>query len=101
MFVAAAVAACGRLDFGVRADGGLGDVAIIVDAPAPANVAFVTSGTFTGNLGGLAGVDAKCNAAALSAGLTGMFVAWLSTPQTNAIDRIGSARLGAHRTASP
>jgi hypothetical protein len=40
---------------------------------------FVTSETFTGNLGGLQGADAKCQAAAFSAGLPGLFLAWLST----------------------
>lgn len=39
---------------------------------------FVTSQTFSGALGGLAGADAKCQAAASSAGLTGTFKAWLS-----------------------
>src|SRR5262249_33563181 len=49
---------------------------------------FVTSATFNGNLGGLAGADAKCDAAAQSAGLPGTFVAWLSDSHTDAISRV-------------
>jgi len=40
---------------------------------------FVTSAVFTGDLGGLAGADAKCQAAAESAAVPGLFRAWLST----------------------
>ena len=40
---------------------------------------FVTSETFSGNLGGYQGADDKCQAAASDAGLTGTFRAWLST----------------------
>lgn len=49
---------------------------------------FVTSATFSGNLGGLSGADAKCNAAAQSAGLAGTFVAWLSDSNADAITRV-------------
>lgn len=45
----------------------------------PKKVVFVTSHSFTGNLGGLDGADALCQAAALDAGLPGRFLAWLST----------------------
>ncbi len=41
-------------------------------------VVFTTSKKFPGNLGGLTGADAKCQAAAVAAGLTGTFKAWLS-----------------------
>ncbi|MCB9751905.1 MAG: DUF1554 domain-containing protein [Myxococcales bacterium] len=48
--------------------------------------AFVTSVTYNGNLGGVAGADAKCQTLALSAGLGGTWRAWLSddsaTPAT-------------------
>ena len=44
----------------------------------PPRVVFVTSQTFTGELGGLAGADAKCQALADAAGLPGTFMAWLS-----------------------
>ena len=40
---------------------------------------FVTSAVFTGDLGGRAGADAKCQAAAKSASAPGTFRAWLST----------------------
>jgi hypothetical protein len=53
---------------------------------------FVTSATFTGNLGGLTGADATCATAASAAGLPGTFVAWLSTSSVDAISRLGTAR---------
>jgi hypothetical protein len=40
---------------------------------------FVTNATFSGDLGGLAGADAKCQAAASAANLSGTYRAWLST----------------------
>jgi hypothetical protein len=52
---------------------------------------FVTTAAFAGNLGGLAGADAKCTAAAASAGLGGSFVAWLSDATTNAKDHVTGA----------
>jgi cysteine-rich repeat protein len=39
---------------------------------------FVTSTLFTGNLGGLNGADAKCQARAVAANVPGTFRAWLS-----------------------
>jgi hypothetical protein len=57
------------------ADGAAGDV---VTVPTHYRV-FVTSGMFTGNLGGLAGADAICMTAASSAKLGGTWMAWLST----------------------
>jgi hypothetical protein len=51
---------------------------------------FATSGSFTGNLGGLAGADTVCASYATSAGLTGTWVAYLSSSTTNAYDRITS-----------
>lgn len=41
-------------------------------------VAFVTSQAYSGNLGGLTGADAICQAHAQSAGLAGRYMAWLS-----------------------
>jgi hypothetical protein len=61
------------------------------EPPPPANVVqvFVTSGTpFLGDLGGLDGADAKCQADAAAAGLPGTWTAWLSDDTTNARDRI-------------
>ena len=40
---------------------------------------FVTSTVYTGSLGGLEGADAKCQSHAEAAGLTGTFMAWLSS----------------------
>lgn len=52
---------------------------------------FLTSTTYTGNLGGLAGGDAKCQARADAAKLGGTWRAWLSTATTSAADRIPDA----------
>jgi hypothetical protein len=49
---------------------------------------FVTSVKFDGNLGGLAGADAKCASAAAGANLPGEWRAWLSNGTTDALDRI-------------
>lgn len=57
----------------------------------PPNIMFVTSATFSANLGGLSGADAKCQAAATAGGLQGTYVAWLSTNSVNAIDRLSGA----------
>jgi hypothetical protein len=65
---------------------------VAIDAAAPANRVFVTSQSFDGALGGAAGADAKCAAAAAAAGLDGMFIAAVSTSTTNAIDRLAGAR---------
>lgn len=43
----------------------------------PQKTVFVTSETYTGNLGGPAGADAKCNNLAQEAGLYGIFKAWI------------------------
>jgi hypothetical protein len=40
---------------------------------------FVTAGMYTGNLGGIAGGNAKCQTEAANAGLPGTYKAWLST----------------------
>ena len=40
---------------------------------------FITSTAYDGNMGGLAGADAKCQAHATAAGLPGTYKAWLST----------------------
>lgn len=49
---------------------------------------FVTSAQYDGNLGGLAGADAKCQGLATTAGLGGDWRAWLSTSGIAAIDRV-------------
>jgi hypothetical protein len=52
---------------------------------------FITSDSFPGDLGGAAGADAKCSAAAGLATLGGAWKAFLSTSSVNAIDRIDDA----------
>jgi hypothetical protein len=54
-------------------------------------VVFVTSSTFEGDFGGILAGDFRCNAAALSAGLSGVFVAWLSSGAGDARDRVTGA----------
>jgi hypothetical protein len=49
---------------------------------------FITSGTDDGNLGGLTGADATCQAEATAAGLHGTFVAWLSSSTNDAYCRV-------------
>jgi cysteine-rich repeat protein len=44
----------------------------------PQKIIFVTSKTYNGNLGGLAGADAKCQDLAMAAKLPGTYMAWLS-----------------------
>jgi hypothetical protein len=48
---------------------------------------FVTSTTHKGNLGGLAGADAICQALAAAAGLPGTYMAWLSDNPTSPATR--------------
>jgi hypothetical protein len=59
---------------------------------APPNVMFTTSTTYSGNIGGLGGADAKCQERARAAGLSGSFIALLSTSQASAFSRIESAK---------
>jgi hypothetical protein len=67
-------------------------VALYVPPPPPTGdvvSVFVTRGKFDGNLGGLAGADDICQAAADAAELGGTdWTAWLSDSTGNAIDRI-------------
>jgi len=44
---------------------------------------FVTSTSWNGNLGGVSGANAKCQAAANSAGLSGTYKAWISTSSSS------------------
>ena len=52
-----------------------------------AKIVFATSGTYNGNLGGLAGADAKCQELADVAGLPGTYRAWLSDGTASVSDR--------------
>jgi hypothetical protein len=51
---------------------------------------FLSSVTYSGDLGGLEGADEKCNAVATAAGLGGQWMAWVSddVAGVDAIDRI-------------
>ncbi len=53
------------------------------------NFIFTTSGTFDGNLGGIAGADDKCRAAASN--LPGNYIAYISGSTTNAASRFSGA----------
>jgi hypothetical protein len=53
---------------------------------------FVTSTSYGGNLGGLAGADGMCAVAAARSGLPGHYVAWLATASASALSRLGNAR---------
>ncbi len=61
-----------------------------VDCPIP-NRLFVTARTFSGNLGGLVGADAKCQLAADGAALGGIWIALLGTSTTRAVARLGDS----------
>jgi hypothetical protein len=47
-------------------------------APTTPKIVFVTANTYNGNLGGVAGANAKCQKEASAAGLPGTYSAWLS-----------------------
>jgi hypothetical protein len=84
-----ACASCGRIGFGVGSgDGGSGDGVIIGDGQGAANIVFATNMAYATSLGGLAGADTICANTATSAGLTGHYVAWLSTSTVNAASRL-------------
>ncbi|GEM_PF-5632743 len=49
---------------------------------------FVTSSNWQANLGGISGADAKCQAAASAAGLSGTWIAFISDSTANVKDRL-------------
>jgi hypothetical protein len=69
-----------------------GSVPIRAPWPVAGRRAFITSTGYTGNLGGLAGADAACQARATAGALSNptRFKAWLSTSTVNAKDRLTS-----------
>jgi hypothetical protein len=77
-------------------DGGSGPDGNVFDPRPHKRIAFNAAGgrnesfAFNGNLGGLAGADAKCQAGADYERLGGTWIAWLSDSTTNALDRIAS-----------
>jgi hypothetical protein len=58
--------------------------------PSSSNVkrVFITAATYTGDLGGVDGADAKCNTSAAGALIGGAWRAWISDSTHDAIDRI-------------
>jgi hypothetical protein len=90
--VACALAGCGHYGFCE----GPGSGSAVLDAPdnqARPNVVFVTSAAVPQTFGiDLAGGDKVCADRAQAAGLPGTFVAWLSSSQVNAIDRLAGSR---------
>ncbi len=73
-----------------KVDANVGD-ADAGDGAAASKVVFVTSATYSSNLGGLNGADTKCQTLATSANLTGTFRAWLSDSTTAASSRLTHA----------
>jgi hypothetical protein len=56
------------------------DGTVLLKCPSPTpKIVFVTSSTYSGNLGGLQGADAQCQYLANAAGHEGVFKAWLSS----------------------
>lgn len=66
-------------------------IPVTTPTPVPStglNRVFITNATFTGNLGGLAGADIKCQTAATTAKLGGNWKAWISAGQESASTRL-------------
>ncbi|MEO7091599.1 MAG: hypothetical protein ABI175_00020, partial [Polyangiales bacterium] len=72
-----------------------GDTNVTANFLLSPNLIFVTSGLYTGNLGGLSGADATCQNTAQAANLPGTYRAYLSSLQGNttipAPSRMGGA----------
>ncbi len=67
---------------------------ITLDSPASTKkIVFATSKTYTAALAGSAGADLACAQLALAAGLTGTYVAWLSTSLKSASARLSHSTL--------
>ncbi len=69
------------------------DLEVIARFRGPRNRVFVTSTQHVmGALGDLTTADTTCENLAIAAGFPGIYRAWLSTPTTDAIDRLTNAR---------
>ncbi|GEM_PF-2127267 len=68
----------------------------VIKANTSAVRVFATRTTYNGNLGGLAGADAKCQTSADARSLGGTWKAWLSDDATSATDRLNHHQ-GPHR----
>ncbi len=91
------LASCGDDGPASRSDASTADTTGSDATPDDRHYVFVTSVMGTGNLGswadaggatGLAAADNVCNARAIAAGLSGTFVAWLSTATDDAYCRV-------------
>ena len=83
-------------------DSATGDGAMNTDAGSATNFVFVTSMTYTADVvGGLGGADAICASHASDAGLPGRYLAYLSTADSNAGDRLSPARGWVRRDGRP
>ncbi len=71
-----------------RAPSGFDDGPADTSPPTDHKRIFMTSTTYTGDLGGVEGADAKCALVADGANLGGTWKAWISSSTVNAIDRI-------------
>ena len=56
---------------------------IVPGGKEPRNTVFLTSETYNGNLGGVAGADANCQTLANNAKLPGTYYAWISDSESN------------------
>jgi len=81
---AVAAALCAEAD---RLPGNPSDAVLALCGPLAKRV-FVTEATVSPNLGGLAGADAQCTSLAQTAGLPGIYKAWLSDETTSAKNRL-------------
>lgn len=81
--------------------GGPADTANFYFSPAndtTPRIAFATSTSFQGDLGGLAGADATCQALAEAASLPGLYLAWLSDGDESPASRFLTGSFGYERT---
>ncbi len=67
---------------------------VCVSRSVPVGTLFVTSGRWSGNLGGRVGANNKCQASASSAGLPGKWVAFLSTSDLSVKQLVLNAGFG-------
>ncbi len=81
---AVTAALCAEVD---RLPGTPSDAALALCGPLTKRV-FVTEAAVSPNLGGLTGADARCTSLAQTAGLPGIYKAWLSDETTSAKNRL-------------
>ena len=82
-------ALCAEVD---RLPGNPSDAALALCGPLAKRV-FVTEAAVSPNLGGLTGADAQCNSLAQTAGLPGLYKAWLSDETTSAKNRLAHSSI--------